>query len=336
MAAVPLAEPDVAVIVAVPFVTAVTSPADETVATEVFDDDHVATESPRVVPSESLTVAVSVTVSPADVNAAVLGDTVTEEAIWVTVISAFPLTEPEVAVIVAVPLATAVTSPADETVTIVVSDDTHVTVAPEITDPPASFTVAERVAVSPIDSKLFELGDTVTLAASWPNVTDTDVLAEPDCARTVALPTDMAVTSPLPNTVATAGLDELHVTVAPAITFPPASLTVAARVAVSPTDEKASEDGETSRVSATWATVTGAAALNEPEAARIAVEPSVTAVTSPAAEIVATNVSEDDHVTVASEITDPRASLTVAVKLAVSAIDEKVSELGVTASVVET
>ena len=36
--------------------------------------------------------------------------------------------EPEVAVIVAVPFALAVTSPADETVAIVVSDDAHVTV----------------------------------------------------------------------------------------------------------------------------------------------------------------------------------------------------------------
>ena len=39
-AAVPLAEPDVAVIVAVPSATEVTDPDEETVATEAADDDH--------------------------------------------------------------------------------------------------------------------------------------------------------------------------------------------------------------------------------------------------------------------------------------------------------
>ena len=39
-AAVPLAEPDVAVIVAVPSATEVTEPDDETVATDAADDDQ--------------------------------------------------------------------------------------------------------------------------------------------------------------------------------------------------------------------------------------------------------------------------------------------------------
>ena len=46
------------------------------------------------------------------------------------------------------PVATEVTSPADETVAMDVLEDAHVTVAPEITVPPASFTVAASVAVS--------------------------------------------------------------------------------------------------------------------------------------------------------------------------------------------
>ena len=50
--------------------------------------------------------------------------------------------------IVAVPSATAVTSPADETVATDAADVVHVTVAPDITVPPASFTVAASVAVS--------------------------------------------------------------------------------------------------------------------------------------------------------------------------------------------
>ena len=74
--------------------------------------------------------------------------------------------EPEVAVIVAVPLATAVTSPADETVAIVVSDDAHVTVAPDMVAPPASFTVATSDAVSLTDAKLRLVGESVMLDAA--------------------------------------------------------------------------------------------------------------------------------------------------------------------------
>ena len=71
--------------------------------------------------------------------------------------------EPDVAVIVAVPLAIAVTSPADDTVAIVVSDVAHVTAAPEIAVPPASSTVALNVTVSPTEDRVLVLGDTSML-----------------------------------------------------------------------------------------------------------------------------------------------------------------------------
>ena len=83
------------------------------------------------------------------------------------VITAVPLADPEVAVIVSVPLvAIAVTSPSDDTVAIVVSDEAHVTVAPDMVAPPASFTVAARVTVSPTDVKVFVLGERVTVDAA--------------------------------------------------------------------------------------------------------------------------------------------------------------------------
>ena len=78
---------------------------------------------------------------------------------------AVPLADPDVAVMVAVPAATAVTRPADETVATEVSDVAHVTVGFEIVSPPASVTVAAREAVSPIDVKLTLVGDRVTEAA---------------------------------------------------------------------------------------------------------------------------------------------------------------------------
>jgi hypothetical protein len=67
-----------------------------------------------------------------------------------------------VAVIVAVPSATAVTRPADETVAIDELDVAHVTDAPDITDPGASFTVAVSVAVSASEANERLVGDSVT------------------------------------------------------------------------------------------------------------------------------------------------------------------------------
>jgi hypothetical protein len=75
-------------------------------------------------------------------------------------------TEPDVAVIVAVPFATAVTRPADDTVATDELDVAHVTVAPEIVVPPASLTVGVCVMVSPIDSSARLVGYSVTLAAT--------------------------------------------------------------------------------------------------------------------------------------------------------------------------
>jgi hypothetical protein len=72
-----LAEPDVAVIVADPFATAVTRPADETVATDELEVVHVTVAPEIVVPPASCTVGVSVAVSPTDVNDRLVGDSVT-------------------------------------------------------------------------------------------------------------------------------------------------------------------------------------------------------------------------------------------------------------------
>jgi hypothetical protein len=76
------------------------------------------------------------------------------------------LTEPDVAVIVAVPSATAVTNPSDDTVTTASSDVVQVTVAPDITVPPASFTVAASVAVSANEANDRLVGDSVMLDAA--------------------------------------------------------------------------------------------------------------------------------------------------------------------------
>ena len=145
--------------------TAVTSPAAETVATEVSDVAHVTVGFEITVPPASLPVATREAVSPIDVKLRLVGDRVSDIATWLMVAVAVPLTDPDVAVMVAVPLPTAVTSPAEETVTIDASDVAQVTVAPEMMFPPASLTVAVREAVSPIELKVRLVGASVTEAA---------------------------------------------------------------------------------------------------------------------------------------------------------------------------
>jgi hypothetical protein len=68
-------------------------------------------------------------------------------------------------------------------------------------------------------------------------VTAAVAFTEPDVAVIVATPEATEVTRPADDTVATDELDVAHVTVAPEIVVPPASLTVGVSVAVAPTDE---------------------------------------------------------------------------------------------------
>ena len=231
-------EPDVAVIVALPSATAVTSPADDTVAIDELDVAHVTVAPGIVVPPASFTVATKDAVSSMDVNDRLVGASVTEAAACDTVSAAVWFTEPDVAVIVALPLATAVTRPADDTVAIDELDVAHVTVAPDIVVPPASFTVGTSVVVSPNDANDRLVGASVTEAAACDTVTAAVWFTEPDVAVIVALPLATAVTRPADDTVATDALDVAHVTVAPLIVLSFASFTVATKDAASLMDAK--------------------------------------------------------------------------------------------------
>ena len=83
-----------------------------------------------------------------------------------TVTEAVALTELDVAVITAVPSATEVTRPVEDTVATDAADVVHETVTPDITVPPESFTVTVSVAVSASEAKLTVVGDSVTEAAT--------------------------------------------------------------------------------------------------------------------------------------------------------------------------
>ena len=74
--------------------------------------------------------------------------------------------EPDVAVMMALPSATEVTSPAEDTVAALELELDQVTVAPDMVPPPLSFTVGTNVTVSPTDVNVFDVGKSVTLDAT--------------------------------------------------------------------------------------------------------------------------------------------------------------------------
>jgi len=229
---------------------------------------------------------------------------------------------------VAVPFPTAVTKPPVETVAMNEFDVAHVTVGLVITVPPASFTVGVIVAVSLSDVKVRGVGDNSTLDGACATVTAAAAVPEPETAMMTPVPFPTAVTKPEAVTVATVGVVETHVTGAPGTTFPAGSLTVATIVAVSSIDERVRKVGDNSTLDVASPTVTEVAAFTEPEVAMIVAVPFKTAVTSPAAETVATVVSDDAQVTVGLAIVLSFASFTRAVSVAVSPNEMRVRVVG--------
>ena len=83
-----------------------------------------------------------------------------------TVTEAVPFADPEVAVTVAVPSATEVTRPEEDTVATDADDELHVTEAPLIVPPFWSLTVADSCCVAPKDAKLRVVADSVIEVAT--------------------------------------------------------------------------------------------------------------------------------------------------------------------------
>ena len=84
----------------------------------------------------------------------------------ITVTETVPLSDPDVAVIVAVPSATEVTRPVEDTVATDADDELQVTLAPLIGAPFWSLTVAVSWEVSPSDEKLKLVADSVIEVAT--------------------------------------------------------------------------------------------------------------------------------------------------------------------------
>ena len=186
----------------------------------MLSDDHM-----NVAPSTRCSFASSAstasrTVSPgATVSEG--GETTTETADCITVTTTSPEAPPAVAVIVAVPLPAAVTSPDPSTVATASSLDAHEKAA--MAWPLASTAMAVSRSVSPRAAMVrppMVAPPAVTVTESVDCITVTVAVPEapPAVAVIVAVPLPTAVTNPVELTSATAALLLAQVTAAPAIT----------------------------------------------------------------------------------------------------------------------
>jgi hypothetical protein len=224
---IPLLPSLVALTVAVPGATPVTKPLELTVAIVGSLEPHVTTRPVNTPPMESSVAAASCVV--ADTRMPALGGETTTEATGTseTVIVLVPLFVSLVAVIVAVPGATAVTRPAVDTVATAGLLEPHVTTRSVTIVPTLSLTVAVRATDWVTKSDLAG-GATVTLPTGIFVTVMVDVPLLPSLvAVIVTVPGTTPATKPVELTVAIVGSLEPHVTARPLSTPPTESLVTA-------------------------------------------------------------------------------------------------------------
>ena len=218
-------DPDVAVMLTVPTSFPVTKPVFETVASVTLLEAHVYTTPASVLPPASRATAVACIVAftatcpdGADTVMLTIGGFTTART------SAVDVAAPEVTVMLTAPGLTPVTKPEFETVATAVLLDAQVNTTPESAFPAASRAMACTCRV--LNASTVNVDALSTMLATGGLVTVSvrpfDTTAPADAVM-VATPGLSPVTTPLPETDATSGLLDVHVSVAPAIGAPPAS-----------------------------------------------------------------------------------------------------------------
>ena len=139
--------------------------------------------------------------SPITENSIAFWDNVIAAATWLTLTVTTPSMDPEEAVIVAVPLATAVNRPEVDTVTTVESDVAQSTSTSFISLPLVSDSVTAARAVSPRAENEIDVSESSSDATIWLTVTVVCPLADPEEAVIVAVPLPTEVTRPDGETV---------------------------------------------------------------------------------------------------------------------------------------
>jgi hypothetical protein len=248
----------------------------------------------------------------------------------VTVIVAEPLLPSLVAVTVAVPVATPATRPPVDTVATPERFEIHVTIRPVSTLPFASLATTTSCFVDPTD-KFADSGLTVTDATGTLLTATAAVPVFPSLvAVIVTAPGATADTSPVEDTVATAGALEAQVTGRPVRRLPAASNGVAASCVVPPTTTAAVAGLMTRAATETFATLMVADALFPSLVALTIAEPAAMPVTSPLDDTVATALLLVVQVSILPRTTFPSASLVVALSCCLEPTD-RLAEAGLTA-----
>ena len=240
-----------------------------------------------------------------------------------------PRASPDVAVIAAVPSATAVTSPDPSTRATPASLDDQVNSASTTKCPFASNAFASSRSVS-LGAIVSAVGDTTTEPAECITDTTASPDASPDVAAIVVSPTPAAVTNPAESTAATlvSALDQATGT--PSIARPAWSRTSAPSCAVCPSAVSATVSGVTAMVVGAAATTVRSARPVTPAAVAVSSAcPGPSPLTRPASSTTATSVSLDAHLNSAPDTAWPFASVATAAKRNVSPATS-VSAAGVT------
>ena len=213
IAATPEIPSTVAVMDAVPLATPVTVPSALTVATVGAELVHFTVRrSVSVMPAALRRIALSTSVRPLGTRSAA-GVSVTDVARSMTTTVASATRPPDSAEMVVVPVLTAETTPAAETVATAGLADDHVIRRPVSTAPAGFRTVAVNVRRSPMNSAAVLTESSVMLPTACG---ETVMIAESACPATLArmtvVPAARAVTVPWLSTRATAGMLERHET----------------------------------------------------------------------------------------------------------------------------
>lgn len=212
--ALPLTEPEVAVMLLVPVPTAAAMPlTGSTVATPVSEDDQVTELSNCVLPSSKVPTAVNACVVPI---AMLCGFGVTEIEIrfaGTTVMVVVSLKEPTVAVIVVCPAPAVEANPELSIVATEVADEVQVTPAARSCVLPSLYSaVATYCWLIPMPSVRSSGPITIPVMVGALTVNVNEPLINPDVAEIDVVPAATPVTDPEVLTVATAGTEEFQVT----------------------------------------------------------------------------------------------------------------------------
>jgi hypothetical protein len=217
--AVPETPSLVAVIVAAPAFNAVTRPVLDTTATASLLELHPTTRSvSTVVPERTVATSWTFALTAMALTAGVTVTLVTGICLTLTV--ADPVRPSLVAKITAVPAAIPVTTPLVDTLATLGAPDVQLTTRPPSGSPRASRGVAVNVTLCPIVMSDWP-GDTSTVATGTAVTVTSAVPVFPSLVAVIfAVPSESAVTTPVPETVATLGLSVENVIGRPVRTFP--------------------------------------------------------------------------------------------------------------------